>query len=403
VRETDIYLDHAATTPVDPRVLEVMLPFFSERFGNPSSIYTLGQDARAGLDWARGTLADLLGCQPRELVMTSGATESNNLAIKGVAWWHRFNAPDRGRHIVVSAIEHHAVLHAAEALISHGFEVTVVQPDANGRIHPDVVEAALRPDTCLVSVMYANNEIGTLQPIREIADLAHQRGITVHTDAVQAAGLLPLDVDELGIDLLSLSAHKFYGPKGVGLLYVRRRTPIEWQQNGGGQEGARRGGTENVPFIVGMAAALALATDEMAERASRLRQLRDRLIEGILERVPDARLNGHPHERLPNNVNLSFAGVEGETLLLNLDMLGIAASSGSACSTGSTEPSHVLTALGLSPDIARGSLRLTLGKDSTDAEIDRTITIVAETVDRVRALAGSVDRAYQSPNVGANR
>lgn len=391
MRETDIYLDHAATTPVDPRVLEVMLPFFSERFGNPSSIYTLGQDARAGLDWARGTLAKLLGCQPRELVLTSGATESNNLAIKGVAWWRHFNAPQRGKHIVISAIEHHAVLHAAEALVPHGFEVSVVQPDADGLIRPDAVEAALRSDTCLVSIMYANNEIGTIQPIREIAALAHARGIAVHSDAVQAAGSLPLDVDDLGVDLLSLSAHKFYGPKGVGLLYVRRRTPIEWQQHGGGQEGGRRGGTENVALIVGMAAALALAADELDERATRLRQLRDRLAEGILERVPDTRLNGHPTDRLPNNVNLSFAGVEGETLLLNLDMLGIAASSGSACSTGSTEPSHVLTALGLGPEIARGSLRLTLGKATTEAEIDRTIAAVVETVERVRELAGSIN------------
>ena len=389
MRETDIYLDHAATTPVDPRVLNVMLPFFSERFGNPSSIYTLGQDARAGLDWARGTLAGLLGCQARELVMTSGATESNNLAVKGVAWWHRFNAPERGNHIVVSAIEHHAVLHAAEALVPHGFKVTVVQPDSEGRIRPEAVEAALRPDTCLVSVMHANNEIGTIQPIREIAELAHSRGIIVHTDAVQAAGALRLNVDDLGVDLLSLSAHKFYGPKGVGLLYVRRRTPIEWQQQGGGQESARRGGTENVPLVVGMAAAFALATDEMIERTSTLTRLRDRLIEGILERVPDTRLNGHPSERLPNNVNLSFAGVEGETLLLNLDMLGIAASSGSACSTGSTEPSHVLLALGLGPEVARGSLRLTLGKDTTDEEIHRAIDAVTETVQRVRQLVGS--------------
>jgi cysteine desulfurase len=389
VRETDIYLDHAATTPVDPRVLEVMLPFFSERFGNPSSIYTLGQDARAGLDWARGTIAGLLGCQARELVMTSGATESNNLAIKGVAWWHRFNAPERGNHIVVSAIEHHAVLHATESLIPHGFEVSVVKPDGDGMVQPGAVEAALRPDTCLVSVMYANNEIGTIQSVREIAKIAHARGVTVHTDAVQAAGALPLDVDDLGIDLLALSAHKFYGPKGVGLLYVRRRTPIEWQQHGGGQEGGRRGGTENVPLVVGMAAALALATDEMDERNDRLTRLRDRLIEGVLERVPDARLNGHPTVRLPNNVNLSFDGVEGETLLLNLDMLGIAASSGSACSTGSTEPSHVLTALGLGPEIARGSLRLTLGKDTTETEIGRAIDAVVETVERVRQLVGT--------------
>lgn len=392
MRESEIYLDHAATTPVDPRVLDVMLPFFTERFGNPSSIYTIGQDARAGLDWARGTLAGILGCQPREIVMTSGATESNNLAIKGVAWWHRFNGQESRNHLVVSAIEHHAVLHAAEALIPHGFEVSVVQPDTDGIVDPAAIAAELRPTTCLVSVMYANNEIGTIQPIREISKLARARGIVVHTDAVQAAGSLPLDVDDLGVDLMSLSAHKFYGPKGIGLLYVRRRTPIEWQQQGGGQEGGRRGGTENVPLIVGMAAALALATDEMAERNETIRHLRDALAEGILERVPDARLNGHPTTRLPNNVNISFAGVEGETLLLNLDMLGIAASSGSACSTGSTEPSHVLTALGLGPEIARGSLRLTLGKGTTDADVERAIEAVIQTVERVRELVGSISR-----------
>ncbi|MGH9175606.1 MAG: cysteine desulfurase family protein, partial [Vicinamibacterales bacterium] len=362
---TDIYLDHAATTPVDPRVLDVMLPFFSTRYGNPSSIYTLGQDARAGLDWARETLAALINCQPREIVVTSGATESNNLAIKGVAWWQRLNAPEPRNHIVISAIEHHAVLHAAESLTPHGFEVSVVPPDTDGRITAEAVERAMRPDTFLVSVMYANNEIGTVQPIREIAALVKSRGVLFHTDAVQAVGALPLDVDALGVDLLSLSAHKFYGPKGVGLLYIRRRTPIDWQQHGGGQEGGRRAGTENVPLAVGMAAALSLAVDEMDERAAHACRLRDQLTEGILERVPDARLNGHPTERLPNNVNISFIGVEGETLLLSLDMLGIAASSGSACSTGSTEPSHVLTALGLGPEIARGSLRLTVGKDNT--------------------------------------
>jgi cysteine desulfurase len=388
VSTTDIYLDHAATTPVDPRVLDIMLPFFSERFGNPSSIYALGRDARAGLDWARGTLAEALHCQAREVLFTSGATESNNLAIKGVAWWHRFNAPARGNHIVISAIEHHAVLHAAEALLPHGFELSVVPPDGDGIVSPDAIAAAVRPDTCLISVMYANNEIGTIQPIRAIAALARERGIVMHTDAVQAAGALPLDVDDLGVDLLSLSAHKFYGPKGVGVLYVRRRTPVQWQQQGGGQENTRRGGTENVPLIVGMAAALALAVDEMDERNAHLQSLRDRLIEGILERIPDSRLNGHPARRLPNNVNVSFAGVEGETILLALDMLGIAASSGSACSTGSTEPSHVLTAIGLTPELARGSLRLTVGVENTVEQIDRATGAIVDTVSRVRELAG---------------
>lgn len=387
--DADIYLDHAATTPVDPRVIEVMLPFFSGRFGNPSSIYALGRDARTALDWARSTLAEQIGAEMRELVFTSGATESNNLAIKGVAWWHRFNAPGSGNHIIVSAIEHHAVMHAAEALIPHGFEITVVRPERDGIVGPDAVEAAIRPDTCLISIMLANNEIGTIQPILEIAAMARERGIVIHTDAVQAAGSLPIDVHALGVDLLSITAHKFYGPKGVGLLYARRKVPIAWQQHGGGQEDTRRGGTENVPLIIGMAAALMLGNAEMSERNAHVLRLRDRLIEGILERVPDARLNGHPDQRLPNNVNISFSGVDGETLLLNLDMLGIAASSGSACSTGSSEPSHVLTAIGLTPDIARGSLRLTVGKDNTIEQVDRAIDAVVESVVRVRELAGS--------------
>jgi cysteine desulfurase len=394
VHNSEIYLDHAATTPVDPRVLEVMLPFFSERYGNPSSIYALGSDARAGVDWARETVATCLNCQPREVMFTSGATESNNLAIKGIAWSNYLNAtaPSR-RHIVVSAIEHHAVLHAAEALIPFGFELTVVPPDADGRVSPDAVADALRPDTGLVSVMLANNEIGTLQPLPEIVERVRgcAPGVVVHTDAVQAAGALPLDVEALGVDLLSLSAHKFYGPKGVGLLYVRRRTPVLWQQHGGGQENTRRGGTENTPGIVGLAAALHLATAEMAERNAHARTLRDLLIDGLLERIPDARLNGHPTERLPNNVNISFGGVEGETLLLNLDMAGIAASSGSACSTGSTEPSHVLTAIGLTPDVARGSLRLTVGKDTTQSDVEHALGVTVETVARVREFASVSD------------
>lgn len=385
-----VYLDHAATTPVDARVLDIMLPFFSERFGNPSSIYTVGRDARTALDWARSTVAEQLRCEPRDIVFTSGATESNNLAIKGVAWWHRFNSRERRNHIVVSAIEHHAVLHTAESLLPHGFELTIVRPDADGIVQPDAIEAALRPDTCLVSVMLANNEIGTIQPIREIAAISHERGITVHTDAVQAAGAMPLDINDLGVDLMSLSAHKFYGPKGVGVLYARRRTPVAWQQHGGGQEDTRRGGTENVALIVGMAAALTLANAEIEARTTHVRLLRDRLVEGILERSPNARINGHPEQRLPNNANISFRGVEGETLLLSLDMLGIAASSGSACSTGSTEPSHVLTAIGLPPEVARGSLRLTTGKDNTIAQIDEAIEAVIETVGRVRTLSGAL-------------
>lgn len=381
-----IYLDHAATTPVDPRVLEVMLPFFTTRYGNPSSPYALGRDARAALDWARGTIAGIIGCQARDIVMTSGATEANNLAIKGVAGWYRANRPDR-RRIVVSAIEHHAVLHAAEALIRDGFSVDIVPPDHDGIVRPDAVAERLSDQTCLVSVMLANNEIGTIQPIREIAALARQAGTVVHTDAVQAAGAIALDVDDLGVDLLSISAHKVYGPKGVGLLYCRQGTPILWQQHGGGQEDTRRAGTENVPGVVGMAAALVLAAQELDERADHCSSLRNRLIEGILEHVPDAMLNGDQTQRLPNNANLSFAGVDGDALLLSLDLAGVAASTGSACTTGSTEPSHVLTAIGLSAEVARGSLRLSVGKDTTADEVERAIAVVAESVSRIRSVA----------------
>jgi cysteine desulfurase len=388
VTSTGIYLDHAATTPVDPAVLEAMLPFFTQRFGNPTSIYTAGRDARAGMDWARGSIAKILNCLPREIVMTGGATEANNTAIRGVAWWHRLNGV--GNHIITSAIEHHAVLHVVEGLKVHGFDVSFVGADRFGTVDPDDIKAAIRPDTCLISVMYANNEIGTVQPVQEIARIAREHGITMHSDAVQAAGALPLDVETLGVDLLSLSAHKFYAPKGVGLLYVRRGTKVAWQQLGGGQENARRAGTENVPGIIGMAAGLTIAVEEMESRNAHAQLLRDRLIERILERVPDATLNGHPENRLPNNVNISFTGVEGESILLDLDMHSIAASSGSACATGSTEPSHVLRAIGVSEERAQGSLRLTVGKDNTIAEIDRAAEVVSGSVQRLREMKALV-------------
>jgi cysteine desulfurase len=387
VNVTDIYLDHAATTPVDPAVVDAMLPYFTARYGNPSSIYAAGREARAGLDRARGTLANLLNCQAREIVFTSGGTESDNLAVKGVAWWHRLHS--RGNHIVTSEIEHHAVLHSVEYLERFGFDVTYLKPDSNGIIQPEAVEAALRDDTMLISIMYANNEIGTIQPVREIGEIARARAITFHCDAVQAGGALSLDVDDLGVDLMSLSAHKFYGPKGVGLLYVRRQTPILWQQSGGAQENNHRAGTENIAGIVGMATALDLANRERERENARLCELRDRLIGGVMARIPNTRVNGDLRQRLPNNANLSFAGIEGETLLLNLDMNGIAASSGSACTTGSTEPSHVLTALGLVPDLINGSLRLTLGKSNTDEQIDRVVDVLEESVARLRRMAAT--------------
>lgn len=384
------YLDHAATTPVDPAVLEAMLPFFTNSYGNPSSVHALGRDARAGLDWARGTIAEILNCRPREIIFTGSATEADNLAIKGVGLRARLPSSDGPPpHIVTSAIEHHAVLHAVEALGQRGFSYTIVAVDAGGFVNPAEVEAAIRPETCLISIMYANNEIGTIQPIAEIARIAHEHGALCHTDAVQAAGALPLDVQDLGVDLLSLSAHKFYAPKGVGLLYVRSGVTFEPLLDGGGQEYARRAGTENVPGIVGMAAGLAIATDEREQRTVHALALRDRLIEGLLERVPDTCLNGDAERRLPNNVNVSFTGVDGESILLDLDLNGIAASSGSACASGSNEPSHVLRAIGLSPDLAEGSLRLTVGKDNTAAEIDRAIEVIEAAVRRVRTLAAS--------------
>jgi cysteine desulfurase len=388
-----IYLDHAATTPVDPVVLAAMLPYFSEKFGNPSSIYRLGQESRAALDQARAAAARVLRCAPDEVLFTSGATESDNLALRGVAWATRLRGAGTGGvpHIVTTAIEHHAVLHSAASLERQGFAATYVPPDERGIVAPDAIAAAVRPETCLVSVMYANNETGAIQPLREIAALAHERGIPIHTDAVQAAGMLSLDVVELGVDLLSLSAHKFYGPKGVGLLYVRSGTAIDFQQAGGSQEQGRRGGTENVPGIVGLGLALERAERQRAACVEHCARLRDRLLAGILEAIPAAAINGprDPSLRLANNVNVSLSGLQGEMLLLSLDILGIAASAGSACTTGNTEPSHVLRAMGLSDESCRGALRFTVGWENTPREIDQTVRALAEAVNRARSFAGS--------------
>ncbi|MEZ4520453.1 MAG: cysteine desulfurase family protein [Thermomicrobiales bacterium] len=382
-----VYLDHAATTPVEPRVLDVMLPYFSSISGNPSSVHEAGRDARAGLDWARGTIARMLGCRPRQLVFTGGATEANNLAIHGVVQHHLLESPDVRPHVVTSAIEHHAVLHVVEALAEEiDVEVSIVPVDASGIVRPDDVREALRPETCLVSVMYANNEIGTIQPIRDIAALVHEHGALFHTDAVQAAGALPLDVDDLGVDLLTISAHKFYGPKGVGLLYIREGVQIRPIIVGGGQERALRSGTENVPGIVGMAAALQIAVEERDERNRHDRELRDRLREGLLERIPDSFVNGDIDRRLPNNLNIGFTGVDGESILLDLDLNGIAASSGSACASATSEPSHVLGAIGLDERQSDGTLRLTVGRSTTAEQIDRVIDVIVASVQRVREL-----------------
>ncbi len=378
-----IYLDHAATTPLDPRVVEAMLPYLRDHFGNPSSIYGLGRVTRAAIDRAREEVATALGARPTEIIFTSGGTESDNTAVRGAAMARRAD----GNHIITATTEHHAVLHACEWLAPLGFETTVLPVDRDGRVDPNEVERAIRPTTTLITLMYANNEIGTIHPLAEIGRVARAHGVTFHTDAVQAGGALPIDVDALGVDLLSLSAHKFYGPKGVGVLYARRGTPLVPQQPGGGQERGRRSGTENTAGIVGLATALTLAVGSLESDARHYARLRDRLYDGLLAQVPDIALNGHPTERLPNNLNVSFRGVEGESLLLNLDMHGIAASSGSACTAGSLDPSHVLTSIGLPRELAQGSLRLSVGRGTTDEQADRVLGVLPATVAKLRSLA----------------
>nr|BBH92579.1 cysteine desulfurase [Thermogemmatispora argillosa] len=378
-----IYLDHAATTALDPRVLEAMLPYLTSEYGNASSIYTLGRRAMQAIDHAREEIAAILNCRPTEIIFTGCGSESDNLAIKGVA----LAARNKGKHIITSAIEHHAVLHTCHYLERFGFSVTYLPVDAYGLVDPDAVGRAITDDTVLVSIMYANNEIGTIEPVEEIGRICRQRKVPFHIDAVQAGGALPLDVKALNADLLSLSAHKFYGPKGVGILYVRQGVRLLPQQQGGSQERGRRAGTENVAGIVGAATALRLAYAELEQVQPRLRTLRDRLIEGILSRIPRSRLTGHPTRRLANNASFCFEGVEGESILLNLDLLNIAASTGSACTSGSVEPSHVLVALGLPPEWARGSLRLTLGKDNSEEDIETVLAVLPGIVEKLRSLA----------------
>jgi len=382
--QTAIYLDHAATTPVDPAVLAAMLPHWATGWGNPSSLYAAGRAARTALDESRAAVARVLGCAPNEIVFTGGGTEGDNLALKGVIEAAR--AQGKPTHLITTAIEHHAVLHAADYLARFGTTVTQLPVDSEGFVDPAAVEAVIRPETCLISVMYANNEIGTIQPIAEIAVIARRHGIPFHTDAVQAAGSLSLDVRGLGVDLLSIAAHKFYGTKGVGALYIRTGTPILYQQQGGPQEGDRRGGTENVAGIVGLATALTRAEFDRPDYNAHCRALRDRLIDGILTTIPDSRLNGPRDERrLANNVNVAFAGVEGESLIIALDLAGIAASSGSACTTGATEPSHVLRAIGVPEGAIAGSLRLTVGRDNTAAQIDTVLALLPDLIGRLRA------------------
>lgn len=394
MRETaPIYLDHAATTPVHPRVVSAMQPYFNAEWGNPSSVYAHGRRARRALDDARDFIAQVLGCRANEVIFTGCGSESDNLAVKGVAL---ALAETRGwRHVVTSTVEHHAVLHACQWLERHfGFDVTYLPVDTTGLVDPEAVRQAVRPDTALVSIMYANNEVGTVQPIAAIARAAKAANpqTLVHTDAVQAGGLLPISVDDLGVDLLALSGHKFYAPKGVGLLYIRRGTPLLHLLSGGGQERGLRAGTENVPYVVGMAAALGLATAELDARTAHVSRLRDRLRRGILDAIPGARLTGHPTERMPNSASFTFAGADGESILLNLDQEAIYASSGSACTSGSLEISHVLRALCIPDDEARGSLRLTTGSGTTDAEVDRVLEALPPIVERVRAVTPALAR-----------
>jgi cysteine desulfurase len=384
-----IYLDYAATTPTDPRVLAAMQPYFSEKYGNPSSLHSFGQEAKTAVENARGQVAKLLGCSAEEVVFTSGGTESDNFALEGIA----FANENKGNHIIISAIEHHAVTECAEFLKKRGFEITFLPVDEFGVVSLESVAKAITDKTILVSIMQANNEIGTIEPIAEIAKVIraqsteHGTQIYFHTDAVQTAGHIPIKVDELGVDLLALSAHKFYGPKGVGALYIRKGTRITPFLRGGGQEHNRRASTENVPGIVGLGMAAELAMQEMDAENKKLLSLRDKLINGLLHKIPDVRLNGHPTRRLANNVNVSVKFIEGESMLLNLDMEGIAASSGSACTSGSLEPSHVLLGIGLSHEIAHGSLRFTLGKQTTEEEIDKVLEILPGIVGKLRAMS----------------
>jgi cysteine desulfurase len=377
-----IYLDHAATTPLRPEVLEAMLPFLTERWGNPSSIHTSGRDARQGLDEARETVARLIGAKPREVVFTSGGTESDNLAVKGAGW----AASSRGRHLITSSVEHKAVLHSCAVMERSGFEVTYLPVDRYGRVDPADVASAITDRTTLVSVMYANNEVGTVQPIREIGAICRERKVAFHVDAVQAAGFLPLDVDSLQVDLMSLGAHKLYGPKGVGALFVRQGTQLLPQQSGGSQERQRRAGTENVAGIVGFARALQLAQDDSDARDvenARLAGLRDTLIGGLTS-IAAVTLTGDPDDRLPNNASVVILGVEGGDLVAALDLEGIEVSTGSACTTGSAEPSHVLLAMDIPPELAHGSLRLTAGRGTTAEDVARTVEVARSVVERLR-------------------
>ncbi len=378
-----IYLDNAATTRTSPKVVEAMLPYFTEFYGNASTIYELGTESKKAMNNARDIIADVLGAQANEIYFTAGGSESDNWALKATA--EAYAA--KGKHIITSKIEHHAILHTCEYLEKNGYSVTYVDVDENGIIKLDELKKAIRPDTILISVMFANNEIGTVQPIREIGQIAHEQGILFHTDAVQAFGQLPINVDECHIDMLSASGHKLNGPKGIGFLYIRKGVKIRSFVHGGAQERKRRAGTENIPAIVGLGEAAKLAAQSMAERTAKEAQLRDYLIGRVLKEVPYTRLNGDRVKRLPNNANFSFQFIEGESLLIMLDMEGICGSSGSACTSGSLDPSHVLLAIGLPHEIAHGSLRLTLSEETTKEDLDFVVETIKKIVERLRSMS----------------
>jgi len=378
-----VYLDYAATTPTDPEVVKVMSPYFTDSFGNPSSIYSYGQENKGIIEEARAKVAELIGAHEGEIVFTSGGTEADNAALQGVA----FANESKGQHIITSSIEHHAVVETCEFLEERGFSITCLGVDKYGLVYPEDIKKAITDKTILISVMLANNEVGTIEPIAKIARIAKEAGIYIHTDAVQAVGHIPLDVNELGVDMLSISAHKLCGPKGVGALYIRKGTNITPFMHGGGQENKQRAGTENVPGIVGFGKAAEIAVQELNEEPERLRDLREQLISGIMERIDHVYLNGHPVERLPNNTNVSFKYVEGESVLLNLDLEGICASTGSACTSGSLEPSHVSLSMGHSPDRAHGSVRFSMGRWTSKEDISRVLEVLPGIISKLRAMS----------------
>lgn len=378
-----VYFDHSATTPVHPAVAREMIPYITENFGNPSSMHFFGRAAKKAVEEAREKVALSIGAKPEEIVFTAGGTESDNMAIKGAAYANR----NKGNHIITSAVEHHAVLDTCRALEKDGFTVTFLPVDGCGMVSPESVAEAITDKTILISIMHANNEVGTIMPVPEIGQLAREKGILFHTDAVQSMGKIPVNVDDLQVDFLSISGHKIYAPKGIGALYIRQGAQWQPVSHGGGQENNRRPGTENVPGIVALGKAIELAVADMEKESARLARLRDRIINGVMEKIPYAHLNGHPKKRIPNHVNFSFEFIEGEALLLNLDMRGVAASSGSACTAGSGQASYVLLAMGIPNEVARGSLRLTLGRDNTEEDVDYLLEVLPPIVEKLRSMS----------------